>query len=85
MHFATAAAAVLGLASSALAVAVPVAVPNPIPEYVLETRACPASHWACNGTALLICNGVDWVLAANCARDDCCSVTDGGLNAHCTC
>ncbi|KAK4148440.1 hypothetical protein C8A00DRAFT_38993 [Chaetomidium leptoderma] len=81
MQFTTLAAAVLGLASSALAVALP----NPIPDFKLETRACQASHWSCNGTALQICNGRDWVTTANCARPGCCSVTDGGLNAHCTC
>jgi hypothetical protein len=81
MQFLTLAAAVLSLATSALAVAVL----NPVPEYQLETRACAASHWSCNGTELRVCNGRDWVTAAYCTRADCCSITDGGLNAHCTC
>ncbi|GAB1316881.1 hypothetical protein MFIFM68171_07091 [Madurella fahalii] len=75
------AAAALGFASSAVALVVP----NFVPEYKLETRACPASHWQCNDTALQVCNGVEWVTTAYCSSWRCCTISNGGLNAHCTC
>ncbi|KAL2138302.1 hypothetical protein VTI28DRAFT_7006 [Corynascus sepedonium] len=47
---------------------------------------CTPGHWNCTGPILQVCNGVgDWVESANCSTSRCCSVTDGGLNAHCIC
>ncbi len=73
-------AVVLGFASSSVAFA--------LPNLLLlqaQPRGCTAGHWNCNGTALQVCNGSGWVTSAFCGNDSCCSVTDGGLNAHCYC
>lgn len=46
---------------------------------------CTASHWTCNGAELQVCSSGRWLTAAYCSKASCCTVSNGGLNAHCYC
>lgn len=61
--------------------------PN-LPILQSEHRACTAGTYMCwnSGSYVLVCNSLDeWVLGADCGAVGCCTETEDGDAAYCTC
>ncbi|KAK4142663.1 uncharacterized protein C8A04DRAFT_29615 [Dichotomopilus funicola] len=83
MQLTTITLTLLGLAATALAVSA-TQTSRALPP-VSTSLPCTNGYWSCSGSNLRVCSNGNWVLSAVCSSAGCCSVTDGGLNAHCTC